>query len=279
MPFAVCPKSRYQRHIEPLEARALLSGGVGVQTTSPPVVYGVYLNSSEWTAAFKQSIQQLDFGYADRGVGIGPTSVPAHLPWANVDQITIHFSTDMIVEARHLRVFGTNVSQYPVASFEYHLETFNYDGFATWTLARPLGADKLLLQLDAHSPDGVRQSGTNIALDGDRDGQPGGDFRQRFDSLPGDGASGRVDFGDVWSIRTRVGSNVLDPGPAPRYHPINDITGDGQINAHDLAEVRRRVGTALPEWEPTGSVVVQSSGSTRIRPATRSLFGSARILH
>jgi hypothetical protein len=81
----------------------------------------------------------------------------------------------MVVEPRHLRVYGTNVAEYPVTSMSYRVNPVNFNGIATWTLARPLGADKILLQLDAHSPDGVRMAGNPIdppLLDGDRDGRP-----------------------------------------------------------------------------------------------------------
>jgi hypothetical protein len=50
------------------------------------------------------------------------------------------------------------------------------------------------------------------------------------------------------------------------------------MNAMDVAEVRRRVGTTLPYWEPTGPAAAQAPTSARTRPVTRSLFGSQRIL-
>ena len=266
--------------IECLERRSLLSHAVGVGSSPPPVVNAVYVMDTEWTLQFRNAVQYFGAGDPDLGVGVGSATAPP-LPWTNVNQITITFSADMVVEARHLRVFGTNVAEYPVTSLTYRVNPLNFNGIATWTLGRPLSADKILLQLDAHSPDGVRMAGNPVdppLLDGDGDGRPGGDFRLRFQSLPGDvGGAYRVDAADVASVRSFVLMSVGDTQPLLR-NPFFDINADGQINVQDMTEVRRRVGTTLPYWEPTGSLTAQATTSAHTRPVSRGLFSSQPIL-
>jgi hypothetical protein len=61
-----------------------------------------------------------------------------------------------------------------------------------------------------------------------------------------------------------------------RYTVHGDVNADGRIDVRDLAEVRRRVGTSLPDEDPAAAV--QWSAHLRTRPVARSLFGSAHIL-
>jgi hypothetical protein len=268
--------------VEPLEARCLLSAEAAVQSSPPPTVTGGFIGGTAWARAFKQHLERIGGGDADYGCWwFGPESGP--LPWVNVNQITLTFSADMVVEARHLRVFGTNVPEYPVTSLTYRVNPLNFNGIATWTLARPLTADKILLQLDAHSPDGVRMAGNPFdppLLDGDRDGQPGGDYRLRFESLPGDfGGTRTVSQAHVVSLRREVGTSVESLGTWPNdYHVMSDVNGDSRINVTDLAEVRRRVGTTLPYWEPSGLTAAQASAPSRTRPVTRGLFSTQPVL-
>jgi len=80
-------------------------------------------------------------------------------------------------------------------------------------------------------------------LDGDADGQPGGDnvaslFRL-FGDVNGDGA---VNGLDVAAFRTAFGSSAADP----TFRAFLDFNGDGAINGLDLAAFRSRFGTVLP---------------------------------
>ena len=268
--------------IERLERRSLLSYGMTVQSTPPPVVIAVSVAGTEWTSEFRTGLQNLGAGDAELGVGVGRPEAPP-LSWTNVNQITVIFSADMVVEARHLRVFGANITEYPVTSVSYRVNPLNFNGIATWTLARPLGPDKVLIQLDAHPPDGVRMAGNPFdppLLDGDRDGRPGGDFFCRFESLPGDFAGvRRVGAEHVRVLRESVGRSVDNVGESPnRYYSWSDVTADGRINVIDMSEVRRRVGTTLPYSEPTGVTAAQAVSPPRTRPVTRGLFCSQPVL-
>ena len=277
MPYSLRANGPDRRHLEQLEARTLLSSHVSAEASSPPVVLNVYLSGTAWSASFKQHIGGNGYDSATHGAWIGPPSTEgASSPWSNVDQITVQFSTDMLVESRHLRVVGAAVGEYPVASFTYLLDTLNFTGIAAWTLSRALSADRILLDLDGDSPGGVRQPGSNVHLDGDRDGQPGGDFRLRFDSLPGDqNRDGHVVAPDLYSVRASVGTSVTHPGVVPTFYSARgDVNADGRINSQDVAEVRRRLGTSLPDWKSAGLIAPRS----RARPVTRGLFSEAPVL-
>lgn len=265
--------------VERLEARALLTAaapaGAAVQTMPPPFVAEIYLSGTAWTASFKQALAREGGGDARYGTWwFGPLANP--VPWANVDKVTIRFSWDVEVQSKHLRVAGANVADYPVASFEYRRDA----AVATWTLARPFGADRILLELDGDGPNGVNGGW----FDGDGDFQPGGDYRLRFKSLPGDvTANARVTPVDYFAIRSNVSSTIDAAGTTGnRYNVMDDLTADGRIDGRDLMEVRRRVGTSLPWWEPAApaAAATQSAPALRspARPATRSLFSDASIL-
>jgi hypothetical protein len=239
-------------------------------------VTGLYVAGTAWPPAFKQALAAVNGG----DVTDGTWWFENPLCWTNVNQVTIRFRMNMTVEAKHLRVTGNN-SNYPVASFSYRYDQVSLNGIATWTLARPILADNILLVLDAHSPDGVRIPDTDILLDGDSDGHAGGDFRFRFDSLPGDvGGSRTVEAGDVLSVCSSLGTSTDHPGTWPNsYFVQRDVNADGRIDARDLAEVRRRLGDYLSPWQPTAAAV-QSAPPTspRARPVTRGQFGAAPIL-
>ena len=154
------PGAEYRRVpqvcVERLEPRALLSAGDPVvQSLFAPTVAGALLGGTQWSSEFKQYLEQIGGGDADYGTSwFGPTTAP--VSWVNVNQVTIRFSRNLVVEARHLRVLGTNVSEYPVESFRYTFDAPSQTGVAVWTLGRPLGPDSILLEVDGDAPQGVR---------------------------------------------------------------------------------------------------------------------------
>ena len=265
-------------HVERLEARALMSG-VGDPTHAPgPEVRGVFLDSPRWMPAFRQ--RMLEFGWTwimQYGGQIGPSTEPATNGWTNATQVRVRFSySSMIVEPGHLRVAGVNVPQYGFTGFEYQNDPVHGGSVATWTLDRPIGTDRVLFELDADNPRGVRTDGDWL-LDGDGDGRAGGDLRVRLDSDPGDITGGGVTGNDALFFRSR-----LRRGPAgleiPDHLPYDDVNADGRADLRDLVEIRMRVGTNLPASYPTLSAAPTAAAAARTRPATRGMFSEGPIL-
>jgi hypothetical protein len=218
------------------------------------------------------------YGYA---VGGGAAQL-AGLPWINLNQVSITFSSDVTVAQRHLSVRGVTVPSYPVTSFAYNSTTHT----ATWTLGRDIPADKLLLDLDGDAATaGV--SGGGIMLDGDwatggnfpsGNGAAGGDFRFRLNVLPGDvDRSGSVLANDFSDVKKKFFASTAAPGPAGagQYSVLHDVDGSGSILANDFSEVKKRFFNALPGPDPTGAGAVPLA---RRRPSASDLFGSNPVV-
>ena len=193
------------------------------------------------------------------------------LPWFNVDTIAVEFSTDVDVEKTDLSLWGVTVEQY---GFAADPAGFSYDDVnyvATWTLdpdQKIEQPDKLLIDLDGDAG-GVTDTGANL-LDGDwtdgsdeypsGDGTAGGDFRFRFNMLPGDAydRNGEVRPPDWVEIRARLGDEPGDPD----YTIFYDVyDGDGEIRPPDWVEARARLGDELPGDEPAPPQAAPDAGT------------------
>ena len=126
---------------------------------------------------------------------------------------------------------------------------FNYDSAsktATWTLADPIGADRILIDL----------SGPISA-------------QRRFDILPADvtqdGAVGRTDIvGLLRAFSFTTGDAQFD------FH--KDINGSGAVDLLDLAGLRRHFGQMLPAGVPASApaaLLVSAANSPADRLAIR----------
>jgi hypothetical protein len=264
---------------EVLESRRLLSGAggtVAVQSAAPPEVYAVYFGSTEWTPDFRAHLASKHSGHAVYGFR------PSYLmPWVNVNQVTVDFTGFALsVDPDDLRVRGANVSSYPVSSLDFDPVT----SVATWTLARPLGADRVIIEVEGDAPNGVRDyDGQFLDEDG---GGPGGDYvSDVFRVLPGARNLGpevnRFDFGGA---RNAHGRSITNVGSSPyQYDFFTDVTGDGVINVLDSTAIRRRMDTYLPFEEPAPSAAGAAAAAAtrsplRTRPVSRGLFSSDPIL-
>ncbi|MCH8921949.1 MAG: metallophosphoesterase [Planctomycetes bacterium] len=223
---------------------------------TPPRVSGVSLGGTTFSSSFLQRPQPRQVGSLGYDMPDGPQQGLA-LPWTRVDQVAVHFSEDVVVGQQHLSLAGVNVTSYESIAFGYDNATFT----AVWTLARPLRADRLLIDLSGS----VRDAAGN-QLDGDWVDQssrfPSGDgqrhedepFRFRLNVLPGDtglsldtGGAGRVGREDSLDVIFRLGQGVNDT----RYDPRADLNADGWIDIADLREVVYRLGSRLPTGAPT----------------------------
>jgi hypothetical protein len=90
-------------------------------------------------------------------------------------------------------------------------------------------------------------SGKNGALDGDGDGQPGGNFSfgdtQGLFRFFGDANGDQVVNGlDLGLFRSAFGTAIGDAN----FDSFFDFNGDGVINGLDLGQFKLRFGAALP---------------------------------
>jgi hypothetical protein len=145
---------------------------------------------------------------------------------------------------------GAVPGRYGFASFTYA------DQVATWRLNRPLGNDRILLELKSAGST-IRSATPSTAFSGrttSGNGAPGGDFRYRFNVQPGHVTrwfQTSVTAMDTVNILRRYGSSIQSNGTAsPRYWQYADINGDGRINAIDLVLARNNQRNPLPEAPP-----------------------------
>jgi hypothetical protein len=235
-------------------------GGVVTVTEPPaPKVTGVFVRGSAWSQAFVNPLGSGGLGYA---LPSGEGQL-ANLPWINADQIIVKFNEHVSVQQNDLLVQGVNNASYVTSAFAYDPATFT----ATWTLAQPLPADKVRIQLSAGGVDPIRNA-AGVRLDGDwsdgtsaypsGNGRSGGDFSFRFDVLPGNGdQTGPVNIFDTIKTRNRQFTSAGDAN----YSPLYDINGSGDINIFDTVQVRNRQFTALPDGEPVLAAPLASKES------------------
>lgn len=178
---------------------------------------------------------------------------------AGLDQIVVIFDRPWDVSAASLALYGVSTAQYATVAEAFTAEPG--DGgtlVATWTLAEPLEADKLLavvrdttagqVHLDGEWRNPVGGEGGGAFPSGD--GRPGGDFAFRFNVLAGDAnRDGAVDAADVVHLAV---NGFVDASHAS-YDVRHDLDGDGVVNVIDAAMARDRFGAALPAGEPGAS--------------------------
>ena len=243
---------------------------IGPDTTGPQVVE-VAISGSNWTSSF---LDHLGVSGKPGGYRI-PTGSDAQLdvlPWGGVDQIHITFSEDVNVQLEDLELFGINVADHELLSFEYDPTRLT----ASWTMAAPLGTDKLLVKLSG----GVQDRAGN-ALDGEwqdqvstvsGDGEVGGLFLMRLNALPGDVDQDEVtSIFDVGSIHAAMSGSVS----SDLYSVFRDLNADASVDLNDALALRDHLGQRLPSGEPSGSaealaspVFAEREGDRQVRLAS-----------
>jgi hypothetical protein len=265
--------ARHRRwSIEPLEDRIALSG------TSPKVV-DVAVSSTEWAPAVFAFLAPSDPNETPIGgyrIPTGSNAQTAALPWNNLDQIKIRFDVDVDVQAADLALTGKNTNSYVFESFFYDPQT----KVATWTLAAPIGKDRLLLDLDANGIDPVTDLAGNV-LDGEwannsstfasGNGTPGGDFEFLLNVLPGEvNNTTQVTSLDYVLTRNQGGKSTTSAG----YNFKCDVNGSGLIDSTDWQFVQSKMGNTLPSGNPTG---VGNDAPTNIAFIGESIATSASV--
>jgi len=229
---------------------------------SLPRVHRVGIASTEWTPEFSS---QFDYGTYQIPDG---RDQKKPIPWANLNQLTLHFTTDVELNATDLKIIGLDGTDYTtnLTSFVYS-DRYNV---ATWILSAPLPTDRIELQLS----DSV-QDRLNFPLDGEwhpregeypsGDGQAGGDFIFQFTVLPGDtNQSGRSDLRDAQAIRRALLSKLGDV----EYSSMADLDGSGQIGTRDMQILRNWLLRTLP---PAANLAMLAATERR-RTSSEALF-------
>jgi hypothetical protein len=215
-----------------------------------PTVEAVFVDGTQWTGAMRTAVGELGLAIPSGAEQL------AVLPWTGVDQIRMRFSQDVVVSADDLTLSGVNGGQIETVDFQYDALAH----VATWTLAGPLRADKLLLELsdDIHDEsfkplDGNWASGASSFPSGNGLIDSDDRFTFRINVLPGDvDGDAEVTRRDLLDVLFRL-SATAESG---RYDPRLDVTGDGLIDIEDLRGLVQRLGVTLPNGDP-----VEAGGS------------------
>ncbi len=250
-------------NISDASARPVVLGGlvagtiqIGVGPDLVPTVIDVLVGDESvngWSVSFLDELQDRQLGTGGFSIPVGSQAQLLPVPWEGLTTVKVRFSEDVLVNQDDMRLRGVNVEDYDVAGFTYDPVTFT----ATWQLADPIEADKLLLILNSDGDDPIRTT-SGRRLDGEWEdgfsvypsgnGAGGGDFQFRFNVLPGDAdANRRTNIFDTVLTRDLQFTTTNDI----RYSPFNDVNGDGLINISDTVLVSNNQFGVLPNGEPT----------------------------
>ncbi len=261
---------------------------IPLQISSPPEIRKVAVDSTGWSQGFEQQFSSHNVnptpGYI---LPAGQTQL-TDLPWSGLNEIRVQFTEDLNVQQDSLTVTGLTVPQYAISGFSYDVSSH----VATWTLAQPIGADRVQIHLASTGPYAVTDLSGN-PLDGEwtdhvsafpsGDGQAGGDFNFSFNVLPGDvNQDGIVNTQDL-ALVSSTWLASLQTGVFNGF-PWIDPNGDGIVNSQDLAIISASWMTSLPA-QATGtssatsmaavSAMALSSGASQPAAATATLAASA----
>jgi hypothetical protein len=226
---------------------------------SPPQVVDVIVDSSAWSTAFRNFV---DDGFADpaaEGYRIprGPSQLVS-LPWVNIDQIKVVFSKNITSPLSTANFRLDSVSEYvalgrPVSTIPT-IQNVTYDAAtftATLQLSKFIPASVLHLTVLSsgvtdqltQALDGEWQNAITLADSGN--GVAGGDFEFQLFVLPGDArdeslgnGTRTVNANDAQDVRDFQNGFALPAFGSIKYSQRADLNGDSFINAHDAQFVR-----------------------------------------
>lgn len=232
-------------------------------TDPRPAVAGLWVNSTTWTDTFRQGLEDRSIRSGANGFALsmgGASGVGGGdevLPWANIDQVTMAFTTDVELFESDLFLFSSDPDK-PIF-YQYDYSDFDYDPqthIATWTLTEPIGNDRVTAILFNQVT--------------------GQQFGHQINVLPGDvNEDGAVNIFDTLAVRNHQGTRATDVGgpPADTYSPSYDFNGDGAINIFDTLAVRNRQGNSLPDDSPA----LEPLGTPAAIGGSGALFSGARV--
>jgi hypothetical protein len=125
----------------------------------------LFVAGAGWSETFRNFLGASGAARPPSATPSAPADHADELPWTNVNRVSVRFSEPVNVAADDLVVRGVRTPAHAPAAagaFAYDAATST----ATWTLAAPVAADKLLLDLDADPGTGVTDAAGN-RLDGE----------------------------------------------------------------------------------------------------------------
>jgi hypothetical protein len=200
------------------------------QTVAPPTAE-VLISGSAWSPGFINHLINSGQGNGGYRLPAGQLTQFDPVPWTNVNQISIRFSQPTTVGQSSLAVTGSNQGSYAINGFSYDMASDT----ATWTLATPIEADRVLLDLT--TPQGNFDLGS-LTEDGEL---------LRFNVLPADAnQSGATSFLDTIAVNNHLNQTTAHPS----YSIFHDVNGSGTINEADRTLTIAHGFTGLPVGEP-----------------------------
>ncbi|MEX2188761.1 MAG: hypothetical protein WD875_18270 [Pirellulales bacterium] len=214
---------------------------VSPSPSEPVMVTDVTVRGSGWANAAAGSAVGSSSATGLDGFSLAIDATNEHLPLAGVDQFVVRFAADAEVQFSDLAISSAAGSEYAVDAFSYNPATLT----ATWTLDRPLDADRVQLSL----------SNAGLVV-----------WSKSVSVLPGDfDASTTVDLADIaTAVAAIFGSNSASATAA-------DLNGDGMLNVRDMIALRNRLGTSLPPQasSPAASNIASAAGAVTVRAASQ----------
>ena len=118
------------------------------------------VDGTNWTAGYLSELAAAGLGSGNGyQIPVGSAAQLTTLPWVNLNQIQIVFNEDVDVTENSLVVTGLSAGQYSFAGFTYDQASHT----ATWTLASPIVADRIKLDLQSSGPNAVTDTSGDSA--------------------------------------------------------------------------------------------------------------------
>jgi hypothetical protein len=249
-----------------------------INVVLPAEVTNVLVDGTSWSSGYYGALASAGQGNGQGySIPVGSSAQMATLPWGNLNQIQIQFSENVNVQENSLALTGINVANYPFAGFSYA----NLTHTAVWTLASPIGADRLSLDLKSTGLAGVTDT-SGYPLDGEwtngasafpSGGSAGvGDFKFALNVLPGDANQDGIVNGQDLVV---VASHWMQTGSRP-----GDFMGSGVVNVQDISVIASNWLAMLPSGGAGGSAsgveaTTLTVGSSSASPAIAGLAAPA----
>jgi hypothetical protein len=226
-------------------------------SNTPVKITGVYARGKNWNSDYLAMMANSGLGSVQGGYrlldGTRQLSNDGLVTWQTIDQISVSFDEDAIVNAQSLQLINGNNKTVLLSNAS---GAFSYDPIsktARWTLAQPLAIGRYVIVL--HS--GMTTDGAGAQLDGEwqngfstypssGNGSAGGSLYYRMNYLPGD-----VDLNELTNPSDASFVRGLTTSVPNSTNFRADFNGDNiidfnDVNALRLLRTQSLVGALLP---------------------------------